>query len=106
LEQIDAARSYGVRIALGTDAGSLGVDHGTAVRSELALFMSAGMSASQAVRCATIHTAALLGLADHGTLQPGCSADLIIVNGSPDHFPASLANIQGLCIQGMWCKKP
>jgi imidazolonepropionase-like amidohydrolase len=106
LEQVAAARRFGVRIALGTDAGSLGVDHGTAVHRELALLMSAGMSLSQAVRCATIHTATLLGLADRGALQPGCSADLIIVNGSPDHLPASLANIQGLCIRGMWCKNP
>jgi imidazolonepropionase-like amidohydrolase len=106
LEQIAAARRFGVRIALGTDAGSLGVDHGTAVRRELTLFISAGMSLSEAVRCATSHTATLLGLADRGTLRAGYGADLIIASGSPDHLPASLVTIQGLCIQGMWCKKP
>ena len=106
LEQIAGARQAGIRIALGTDAGSLGVDHGIAVRQELALFIEAGMSLPQAVQCATVHTAMLLGLADRGSLLPGCSADLIVVRGNPEHLPASLANIQGLCIQGVWCKKP
>jgi imidazolonepropionase-like amidohydrolase len=104
LEQVDAARTFGVRIALGTDAGSLGVDHGTAVRREMALFMAAGMSLSQAVRCATINAAMLLGLTDRGILQPGSRADLIVVHGSPEQLPVSLENIQGLCIQGVWYK--
>jgi imidazolonepropionase-like amidohydrolase len=105
VEQIALARQSGVRIALGTDAGSLGVDHGVAVRRELALFMSAGMSLSQAVCCASTNVAQLLGLDDRGGLKAGGSADLLVVAGSPEHLPASLENIQGVCIRGVWYKR-
>jgi imidazolonepropionase-like amidohydrolase len=104
MEQIVLARQSGVQIALGTDAGSLGVDHGTAVRREMAVFMSAGMSLPQAVRCASTQVAQLLGLDGRGGLQAGGSADLLVVPGSPEQLPASLEKIQGLCIQGVWYK--
>jgi imidazolonepropionase-like amidohydrolase len=105
LKQIAAAHQYGVRIALGTDAGSMGADHGTAVRQELALLMDAGLSLPQAVKCATFNTAQLLGLDDRGSLQSGCRADFITVHGSPEHLPASLENISGLCVLGQWLKR-
>ena len=38
LEQIQRAHKLGVRIALGTDAGSAGVAHGKAVIDEMRLF--------------------------------------------------------------------
>lgn len=104
LEQIAAGHRSGVRIALGTDAGSMGVDHGTAVRRELALLMEAGMSLSQAVKCATCNAAQLMGLKDKGVLQSGRWADFIAVQGSPELLPASLENILGVCIQGRWHK--
>jgi imidazolonepropionase-like amidohydrolase len=105
MEQVDAACRFGVRIVLGTDAGSLGVDHGTSVRRELALLMEAGMSLPRAVQCATSNAAALLGLAGRGALLPGCSADMIVVHGGPGKLPGSLARIRGLCIQGRWYRK-
>jgi imidazolonepropionase-like amidohydrolase len=105
LEQVAVALKRGVRIALGTDAGSLGVDHGISVRRGVALFLEAGMSLSQAVYCATSNAATLLGLPDRGALHPGFSADMVVVQGSPDQLPESLASIQGLCLRGVWCKK-
>jgi imidazolonepropionase-like amidohydrolase len=105
MEQIAAAGRFGVRIALGTDAGSLGVDHGTAVRLEIALLMAAGLSLPQAVQCATWNASELLGLAGRGALITGCSADMVAVHGSPEQLPENLAGIQGLCIRGRWYKK-
>jgi imidazolonepropionase-like amidohydrolase len=105
LKQIASAHQSGVRIALGTDAGSMGADHGTAVRRELALLMDAGLSLSQAVKCATLNAAQLMGLRYRGALQPGWRADFIAVHGRPEHLPASLEIIAGLCIQGQWWKK-
>jgi imidazolonepropionase-like amidohydrolase len=52
LEQVRRARELGVTVALGTDAGSLGVHHGTAAANELRLLMTAGLSLPEAVRCA------------------------------------------------------
>lgn len=105
LQQIETARQSGVRIALGTDAGSMGADHGAAVRGELALLMDAGLSLPQAVKCASLNVARLMGLKDRGALQPGWRADFIAVHGSPDQLPGSLENIAGLCICGRWWKR-
>jgi imidazolonepropionase-like amidohydrolase len=100
LEQIRIARTMGVVIALGTDAGSQGVNHGHAVRRELGLLMSAGLSVGQAVGSATSHSARLLGLEDRGELIPGRRADLIAVPGPPESLPESLANIEAILIEG------
>jgi len=81
LAQISWARECGVRVALGTDAGSPGVAHGASVRRELMLLTRAGYSVEQAVQCATANGAALLGLPHAGRLTPGMPADFIAVPG-------------------------
>ncbi len=100
LDQIRKAVQFGVTIALGTDAGSQGVDHGAAVRQELALLMAAGMRIEQAVRCATGHAARLMRLTDRGELRPGGRADFLVVDGSPDRLIDGLAHIASIWISG------
>jgi len=100
LDQIRKAVQFGVTIALGTDAGSQGVDHGAAVRQELALLMDAGMRLAEAVQCATGHAARLMRLADRGELRPGGRADFLVVDGSPDRLPEGLAHIASMWIGG------
>jgi imidazolonepropionase-like amidohydrolase len=100
LEQMCLAKALGVTMALGTDAGSPGVHHGSAVRSELQLFMTAGYSVAEAIQCATQHSAHLLGLMDYGTLTPGKIATLIAVPGGPRDLPDSLGRITALVVQG------
>ena len=93
LEQIRLAREMGVPVALGTDAGSLGVHHGDAVREELGLLLEAGYTLSEAVQCATMIGAWLLGISDMGILTPGMPASWIAVKGSPAGLPGSLNDI-------------
>ena len=100
LKQLSMAREFGVSVALGTDAGSLGVHHGAAVIEELKLFMEAGYSLSDAVRCATLNSAKLLGLKNYGTLEEKKSATFIAVKGGPSSLPASLKEIEALYIRG------
>jgi imidazolonepropionase-like amidohydrolase len=102
LEQIHKAHSLGVMIALGTDAGGQGVEHGIAVRRELGLLMAAGLGLAQAVRCASLNAARLMRLAGRGALIPGWSADFIVVPGSPDALPGTLQTIQAICLAGRW----
>jgi imidazolonepropionase-like amidohydrolase len=90
LEQLRMAREIGVPVALGTDAGSLGVHHGDSVREELRILLEAGYTLPEAVKCATKTGAGLLGIREMGILSPGMPASWIAVKGSPSDFPDSL----------------
>jgi imidazolonepropionase-like amidohydrolase len=93
MDQLRMARELGVPVALGTDAGSLGVHHGTAVREELKILMEAGYTIPEAVQCATKTGAWLLGITDMGTLTPGTHASWIAVKGSPSGLADNLARV-------------
>ncbi len=93
LEQLNMAKRLGVRVALGTDAGSIGVHHGSAVRDELLLLCEAGFTIEEAVRCASRNGAYLLGLKGKGTLQKGMAADFVAVKGAPSSLPESLNDV-------------
>ncbi len=83
LEQIAEARRLGVAIAVGTDAGSLGVHHGASLFEELKLLIQAGFNLSEAVRCAAFNGAKLLGLKQPGRIQKGMRAEIITFKGAP-----------------------
>lgn len=100
LEQIRRAHEMGVAIALGTDAGGFGVHHGHAVRLELGLLMTAGLSLAAAIRCATSNAARLMGLSDLGALVPGRRAVFLAASGPPEHLPGSLGLITARCYDG------
>jgi len=102
LEQIHHAKAFGVRIGLGTDAGSPGVDHGAAVQKELGLLRSAGLSLEEAISCATAENAALLGRQRCGTLVPGQWADLLVIPHEPDRLIENLGAITAKCSHGQW----
>jgi imidazolonepropionase-like amidohydrolase len=104
LEQIFLAHDSGVRMALGTDAGSIGVQHGLAVHRELRLYREAGLTIEAAVRCATLDNARLIGFRDRGVLDAGFRADLVVVPGPPDQLIEGLAGIETVCIVGNWKK--
>ena len=92
-EQIRKARDMGVRVGLGTDAGSMGVHHGAAVKEEFRILIEAGYSLPEAVQCATRNGAELLNIPERGLLQPGNPAAWIAVKGSPALLPNSLEDV-------------
>lgn len=100
MEQIALARRLGVPVALGTDAGSLGVYHGHSVAEELNIFCQAGYSVEEAVKCATANGALLMGIESMGSLIPGKKATFIAVTGSPEHLAASLNRPEAFFIDG------
>ena len=93
LEQIGLARRLGVPIALGTDSGSMGVHHGSALIGELQLLLDAGFSIEEAIKCASFNNARLLGLDGKGLIAKGMRADFVAVIGSPSGLPESLGDI-------------
>lgn len=74
------AIAAGVKIAFGTDAGVF--PHGENAK-EFAVYVKLGMSPLEALRSATVHAAALLGVTDRGVIEAGRLADLVAVPGDP-----------------------
>jgi imidazolonepropionase-like amidohydrolase len=77
------ARAYkaGVKIAFGTDAGVYA--HGKNWM-EFVYMTEAGMPALEALRCATVNGAELIGVSDKlGAIEKGKFADIIAVEGDP-----------------------
>jgi imidazolonepropionase-like amidohydrolase len=99
LEQLRLAREHGVAVAVGTDAGSPGVDHGEAYRQEMALLMAAGFPLLETVRCAAQNGARLLGTGA-GVLKPGAPASFVAVDGPPSGLPGSLAHVRAVFVNG------
>jgi imidazolonepropionase-like amidohydrolase len=102
LDQIRQAKDFGVRMAIGTDAGSLGVHHGEAVREEIRLFLVAGLGLGEAVQCATSIGAALLGLEDRaGRLMPGSPATFLAVKAEPERLLETLGSPERVYVKGI-----
>lgn len=103
LEQVSMARELGVTIALGTDAGSIGVLHGESLVEELKLLIRAGYSLPEAIQCATANGADLLGLEDRGILAKGEPANFLVARATPAMLPRKLAYLEGIYLNGRPC---
>lgn len=101
IEQLSRAREAGVTVAVGTDCGSLGVDHGSSFPGEMGLLRDAGFSIEEAVMCATFNGARLLGLEGQlGRLAVGMPATFVAVNGGPRSLPESLRSVDLVYVRG------
>ncbi len=92
------AMGKGVKIAFGTDVGSM--PHGEGWR-ELKRMVDYGMSAMEALQSATSVGAELLRREDElGRIAPGYLADLIAVDGEPDRDIGALERIRFVMVGG------
>ena len=84
LATIRRAHELGVRIAMGTDAGTPGNHHGLNAHECVFMATRCGLSAAESIRTATINAAMLLRRQDDlGTLEVGKYADVIACSGDP-----------------------
>jgi imidazolonepropionase-like amidohydrolase len=75
---IRAAHRLGVRIAMGTDAGTPGNHHGQNARECVLMVTEVGMSPQESIYCATMNPARLLRREkDLGSIEVGKFADLV-----------------------------
>ncbi len=101
LEQIAYAGQAGVPVALGTDSGGLGLNHGAAVAEEMKLLLEAGFTIEEAIRSATLEGARLLGIErEYGRIEAGMPATFIAAEGDPSGLPDSLTALEMVCIRG------
>ena len=99
-ESFAAAVKAGVRIAAGTDAGTPFNQHDMFAH-ELLLMTELGMSPEEALLSATSRAAETLGLEKEcGTLTPGLSADIALVDGDPRADVTSLGRVRMVFARG------
>jgi imidazolonepropionase-like amidohydrolase len=101
LEQLAMARELGVKVALGTDAGSLGVLHGESMTDEMKLYKKAGYSLAETVQCATSNGASLLGIDDFGLIAVGKTATFLVTRGAPAQLPRKLSYLETIYLNGV-----
>jgi imidazolonepropionase-like amidohydrolase len=79
----EKAMELGLRIGCGTDVGSPYNFHGENAQ-ELEMMVRYGMSPTEAIKCATLRSAEIVGLQkDLGSIEPGKLADIVVVGGDP-----------------------
>lgn len=100
LEQLALARQLGVKVALGTDAGSLGVLHGESVVEEMKLMIKAGYSLTETIAAATSRGAELLGIDTIGRIARGRAATFLVARGLPSQLPRKLTYLEGIYVNG------
>ena len=100
IEQLAMARELGVDVALGTDAGSLGVLHGESMVEEMKLFKKAGYSLPEIVKCATSNGARLLGIDEFGLIAKGKAATFLVARGAPAQLPRKLSYLEAIYLNG------
>jgi len=101
LEQLAFARKCGVRIALGTDAGSLGVLHGEAMVEEMKLMLQAGYTLPEVICSATGRNAEMLGMASQwGAIAVGKPANFLVARGLPSQLPRKLSYLEAIYLGG------
>jgi imidazolonepropionase-like amidohydrolase len=87
-QSVTALREAGVTVLAGTDANaqpgiSSKVAHGESLHQEFELLVEAGMSTIDVLRAATILPAQCFGLEDHGVIEVGKRADLVLLADDP-----------------------
>jgi imidazolonepropionase-like amidohydrolase len=92
------ALKAGVRIGYGTDAGVY--PHGDNAK-QFAYMVKYGMTPLEAIRAATLSSAASLGRSQElGSIAPGKFADMIAVSGDPLEDVRTLEHVSGVIKQG------
>jgi imidazolonepropionase-like amidohydrolase len=94
------ARKHGVKVAMGTDAGTPFNYHGDNAR-EVGLYVEYGLTPRQALASATQAGADLVGKpGELGAVAPGAHADLLVLRSSPLKDPGSLVSGRVAVLKG------
>lgn len=87
-------------MALGTGAGSTGILHGESMLEEMKLFIKAGYSLPETIRCASENGARFFGMERLGQLAVGRRATFLITRGAVQQLPRKLSYLEGIYVDG------
>jgi imidazolonepropionase-like amidohydrolase len=100
LAQLRFAKNTGVTAAVGTGAGSVGILHGESVVEEMKLFIKAGFSLEETIRCASENGARFFGMTNLGRLAVGREATFLVARGSATQLPRKLSYLTAIYVNG------
>ena len=100
MTQLRLARKLGVKTAVGTGAGSVGILHGESMVEEMKLFIKAGYSLEETIRCASDNGARFFGMENLGALTVGRKATFLVARGTAQLLPRKLAYLEGIYVDG------
>ena len=107
VEAAKQALAAGIPVGLGTDASCPYVTHYDMWREVLYFQKHVGVDSSFALHTATLRGAQLLGLGDEtGSIEPGKSADMIVLGENPLDDLAALRHVQQVMVRGVLVSKP
>jgi imidazolonepropionase-like amidohydrolase len=96
-EHLRLADEMGVTLLLGTDAGSMGVEHGYALFQEIDRYLEAGLSLEKTLRAATSTARRYFGF-EQSKLEVGAPFDAVLLDASPFDDIKALRNPRQV-----WC---
>lgn len=105
MAKIAHAYDAGVRLAVGTDAGAVGVEHGESIYEEIEHLVSAGIPRREVLRMAIDEGRRVLGVepAKAGGFlngwQPGRVFEGVFYRKDPLRYPVSIADIEATCLR-------
>jgi imidazolonepropionase-like amidohydrolase len=101
LRIVGKMRAAGVGVMAGTDTTAPYVFPGSSLHEELALLVQAGLTPMQALQAATKLPAEFLGkLQTQGTIEPGKSADLLVLDDNPLADIRNTQKIRAVILRG------
>ncbi|MFT8406585.1 MAG: amidohydrolase family protein [Liquorilactobacillus nagelii] len=99
-KNVAMAIKRGVKVVVGTDAGTPYNTFETGTWQEIELLYSLGATPAQALFGATSYAAELLKIsADYGTLEPGKKADFLVIDNNPLEDLTAIEQIDKLIFQ-------
>ena len=91
----------GVRLLAGSDTGGFDASPGFELHDELQMLVEAGLTPAEVLRCATSGAAEFLDLLDsQGTVEPGKTADLVLLDENPLVDSDNLQRINAVFLKG------
>ncbi len=78
---------------------------GSGLIDELEQWQQAGIPAAQCLELATAGAARALSLQDRGRIEPGASADLLVLRADPRSDVAALREVAGVVLRGTWLER-
>lgn len=97
------AVTAGLRVAVGTDAGTTFNPHGWGMQEQGRHLATAGMTNAAVLKALTLNSANAIGV-PAGALAPGLVADLVCLRRDPLQDLAALHEVKAVMLDGVWVR--